>query len=83
MRYYTTFKMTQFNKGEYVKCRILDFKEEHGEFFDVKPKIIFNNKGAVCAYHEEAALKILKYWNNESNGEFSYQLISKQPNLIR
>lgn len=49
MKLFSTFKVTFFENGHYQKCKILDFKEEHGKGFK-RPHLIFSNKGESIAY---------------------------------
>lgn len=67
MKLFSTFKVSFFEQGNYIKCRILDFTKEHGEGFD-EPQIIFTNKGQSIAYDEKTASRILGHWNRNSKG---------------
>ena len=83
MKLFSTFKVTFFENGNYHKCKILNFKEEHGKGFK-RPQLIFSNKGTSIAYDQETATQILDYWNSLSKGNAFFELmLFKKPNLIK
>lgn len=74
MKLFSTFKVSFFEQGSYLKCRIFEFTREHGEGFNA-PQIIFTNKGQALAYDEQTASKIIGYWNENSKGNTFFELM--------